>query len=143
MNDVLHAPLKASFAEPKIGSERNFGLVFAAMFAFVALSPLVHGHDMRLWPLPFVAVFLGAAVLLPRMLAPLNQLWFRFGLLLGKFVTPLVMMVLFFATVTPVGILMRISGKDPLRLKWQPAAKSYWIERAEPEPAPGSLRDQF
>lgn len=143
MNDVLHPPLKTSFAEPKIGSERNFGLVFATMFALVALSPLAHGHQVRVWPLPIAVAFLGAAVLLPSALAPLNQLWFRLGLLLGKFVTPLVMTVLFFVTVTPVGILMRAAGKDPLRLKRQPEAKSYWVERSQPAPAPASLQDQF
>ena len=143
MNDVLHPPLKASFAEPKMGSERNFGLVFAAMFALVALSPLLHGKEVRVWPLPLAVAFLTAAILLPRALEPLNHLWFKFGLLLGKFVTPVVMSVLFFATVTPVGIVMRAVGKDPLRLKWQPAAKSYWLDRATPAPAPGSLKDQF
>jgi predicted membrane metal-binding protein len=143
MNDVLQPSLKADFAEPKIGSERNFGLVFAAMFALVALSPLAHGHDVRIWPLPIAVAFLCAAVLLPRALAPLNQLWFRLGLLLGKFVTPLVMTVLFFVTVTPVGVLMRAAGKDPLRLKWQPGAKTYWVERPEPAPKPASLQDQF
>jgi hypothetical protein len=143
MNDVLHPPLKVSFADPKIGSERNFGLVFAAMFALVALSPLAHGHDVRVWPLPIALMFLAAAVLLPHALAPLNQLWFRFGLLLGKFVTPLVMTILFFVTVTPIGVLMRAAGNDPLRLKRQPDAKSYWVERPQPAPAPASLADQF
>jgi len=143
MNDVLHPPLKAGFAEPKMGSERNFGLVFAAVFALLALSPLMRGNEMRVWPLPVAAAFLAAAVLLPGALAPLNQLWFRFGLALGKFVTPLVMAVLFFVTVTPVGVLMRIAGRDPLRLRWQPAAKSYWLERSPAGPAPETLKDQF
>jgi len=143
MNDVLNPPLKASFADPKMGSERNFGLVFAAVFVLLALSPLVHGNEVRIWPLPVAAVFFAAATLLPGALAPLNHLWFRLGLLLGKFVTPLVMAVLFFVTVTPVGILMRIAGHDPLRLKWQPAAKSYWIKRSQPGSAPTSLKDQF
>ncbi len=141
MNDVLHPPLKLSLAEPKIGSERSFGLVFAAMFALVAFSPLVHGHDVRVWALPIALLFLAVAVLLPRALAPFNQLWFRFGLLLGKFVTPLVMSILFFITVTPVALLMRATGQDPLRLKWQPAAKSYWVARTQP--GRESLKDQF
>jgi hypothetical protein len=143
MNDILHPPLRASFAEPKMGSERNFGLVFAAMFALIAFLPLVHGNDMRVWPLPLAAVFLAAAVVAPRVLGPLNHLWFKLGLTLGKFVTPLVMTVLFFATVTPVGTLMRAVGKDPLRLKRQPDAKSYWLDRPAPGLAPGSLKDQF
>lgn len=143
MNDILHPPLKASFAEPKMGSERNFGLVFAAMFAFVAFAPLVHGREMQFWPVPLAAAFLAAALLLPRILGPLNHLWFKLGLLLGKFVTPVVMSILFFAAVTPVGMLMRATGKDPLRLRWQPAAKSYWVDRSAPAPAPQSLKDQF
>jgi hypothetical protein len=143
MNEAIHSPLGGSHDTPKMGSERNFGLVFAAAFAFVGFSPLVHGHEVRLWPLPLAGIFLIAAFLLPRVLAPLNRLWFLLGLLLGKVMTPVVMGVLFFVTVTPVGIAMRLSGKDPLRLKREPAAKSYWIERISPGPAAGSLKDQF
>ncbi len=126
-----------------MGSERNFGLVFAALFALMGLAPLVRAGEVRLWPLPIAAVFLAAAVVRPRALAPLNRLWFQIGMLLSKATTPLVMGVLFFITVTPVGLLMRLFGKDPLRLKREPAAKSYWLERSGPGITAESLKDQF
>jgi large-conductance mechanosensitive channel len=88
-------------------------------------------------------VFLAAASLAPRALKPLNRLWFLFGAFLHKIVSPLVMALLFFVTVTPIAILMRLAGKDPLRLKFDRAAKSYWIERTPPGPAPETMRNQF
>jgi hypothetical protein len=142
MNDALSSH-GGSHSEPKLGSERNFGLVFAAIFAIVALWPLVHGEKPHLWFLPVAAIFLAAASLVPRALAPLNRLWFRIGLLLGKVVTPLVMAVLWFAVLTPAGFVMRRFGRDPLRLKTVPTAKTYWVERSPPGPMPGSLKDQF
>ena len=143
MRDTLHPVLSAEHAQPKMGSERNFGLVFAAVFVLMGVLPLVRTGEVRLWPLPIAAVFLAAAVVRPRALAPLNRLWFRIGILLGKVMTPLVMGVLFFVTVTPVGLLMRLFGKDPLRLKREPAAESYWLERPGPSITGESLKDQF
>ena len=126
-----------------MGSERNFGLVFAAVFAIISLWPLLSAEKARLWLLAIAAIFLAAAFVAPHTLAPLNRLWYRIGILLGKVVTPLVLGVLWFAVVTPVGLLMRLFGKDPLRLKREPAAKSYWIERSPPGPIAGSLKNQF
>jgi hypothetical protein len=143
MNDILHPPLRGSHSEPKMGSERNFGLVFAALFAAISLAPLMHAGHVRVWPLPIAVLFLGAALLLPGSLARLNRAWFLLGILLGKVVTPLVMGVLFFVTVTPVGILMRLFGKDPLRLKRDPTAKSYWLDRSQSGRRAESLKDQF
>ncbi len=96
------------------------------------LWPLTRAGEVKLWSLAIAAVFLAAASLAPRALAPLNRLWFRIGILLGKVVTPLVMGILFFVMVTPIGFLMRLFGSDPLRLKRKPAAKSYLIERSPP-----------
>ncbi|WP_254431060.1 SxtJ family membrane protein [Magnetospirillum sp. LM-5] len=129
--------------EVKIGSERSFGLVFAVLFAIIALWPLKDGGDIRLWALGAAAAFLVAALAAPQLLKPLNFLWFKFGMLLHHIVTPLVMGLLFFLTVTPVGLLMRATGKDPMRLKRDPAAASYWIERAPPGPAPETMKNQF
>jgi len=126
-----------------MGSERNFGLVFAAVFVLMGVLPLVRTGEVRLWPLPIAAVFLAAAMVRPRALAPLNRLWFRIGIVLGKVMTPLVMGVLFFVTLTPIGLLMRLFGKDPLRLKREPAAESYWLERSGPDITAQSLKDQF
>jgi hypothetical protein len=142
INDSLD-PRYVKHAQLKMSSERSFGLVFAAVFAFIALWPLVHANKMHLWSLAIAAVFLGAAFLAPRALAPLNRLWFRIGIMLGKIVTPLAMGVLFFLIVTPVGFLMRLFGNDPLRLKRSPTSKSYLIERSPPGLAAGSLKDQF
>jgi predicted membrane metal-binding protein len=136
-------PRGGTHVPPKIGSGRSFGLVFAGVFAVIALWPLVREDKLRLWSLVIAAGFLGVAFVAPRALAPLNRLWFRTGMLLGKVVTPLVMGVLFIVVVTPVGFLMRLFGKDPLRLKFEPASKSYWIKRSPPGPVAGSLKNQF
>ena len=127
----------------KAGSERAFGAVFAAVFLLVALWPLFAGAGPRLWALALAVLFLAAAVLAPGALAPLNRLWFLFGKLLHRIVSPLVMALLFFLTVTPIALMMRLAGKDPLRLKFDRAAKSYWIERTPPGPDPKSMRNQF
>lgn len=128
---------------PKAGSNRSFGLVFAAVFTVIALWPLVSAAEPRWWALAVAAVFAIVAVLRPQVLAPLNMVWYRFGLLLHTIVNPVVMAVLFYAVVTPTGLLMRAFGKDPLRLRREPNAKSYWIERQPPGPAPDTMRHQF
>lgn len=130
-------------AEVPIGSDRSFGLVFAAVFAVVGLAPLVHGRELRPWALGLAAAFLVLALVAPRALRPLNRVWFRLGLALHHVVTPVVMGLLFFLTVTPMGVLMRLSGKDPLRLKRDSQATSHWIPRQPPGPAPQSMRNQF
>jgi predicted membrane metal-binding protein len=138
-----HDPRGVTHVPPKIGSERSFGLVFAGVFVVIALWPLMRGDKLHLWWLVIAAGFLGVAFVAPRALAPLNRFWFRTGMLLGKIVTPLVMGILFFLVVTPVGFLVRFSGKDPLRLAFEPASKSYWIKRSPPGPVAGSLKNQF
>jgi hypothetical protein len=124
------------------GSDRNFGFVFAAVFGLIGLFPLLGGTSPLLWALVVSAAFLGVALVRPVLLAPLNLVWFRFGMLLHKIVSPVVMAFLFFVTITPLALLMRALGKDPLRLRRSEAA-SYWIARNPPGPASGSLRDQF
>ncbi|MBV9561917.1 MAG: hypothetical protein JOY90_15925 [Bradyrhizobium sp.] len=124
------------------GSDRSFGLVMAA--ALLVVSLLNGWHRGRLWPweLGLALVFLLAAWLAPSALHPLNRLWMRLGLVLHKIVNPIVMGLLFYGTIWPTGIVMRLRGRDLLRLKREPAAESYWIVR-EPGPAPESMRDQF
>ena len=127
----------------KMGSERGLGLVFAIVFAIIALWPVIWGGGLRLWAIAIAAVFLILAFLWPAILRPLNIAWFRFGMLLGAVMTPLVMALLYAVAFVPTGWLMRLFGKDPLRLKRDSAAASYWIVREEPGPAPGTMKRQF
>lgn len=137
-----HETLKSN-RKVELGSNRNFGLVFAGVFAVLAVWPLIrHGEAIRWWALAPAAVFLGLALYADHLLAPLNKLWFRFGLLLHSVVSPLVMGALFYGAVTPVALVLRAMGKDILRLK-QDDAKSYWIERTPPGPAKNSMGQQF
>lgn len=126
-----------------IGSERSFGLVFAAVFAVVALLPLLDGAGPRPWALGIAAAFLAAAVLRPSLLAPANRAWFRLGMLLGAVVTPVVMALVFFLAVTPTALLLRLFGKDPLNRRFDPAAASYWIPRDPEADAQSSMTNQF
>ena len=125
----------------KSGSERSFGLVFAAVFGVVALWPLLDGDDVRVWAAVAAVVFALAALVYPAVLKPLNLVWFKFGLLLHKIVNPIIMGMLFYLTIMPIGLIMRLSGKDILNLKIDKSAPSYWIKRESPEP--DSLRNQF
>lgn len=130
--------------EPVRGSsDRGFGLVFTALFVLISLGPLVAGHPWRPWALIVAALFLGLALLRPSLLAPLNRLWTRFGLLLHRVTNPLLMGLVFFLAVTPTAFIMRLMGKDPLRLRIDRSAKSYWIDRTPPGPEPDTMRNQF
>jgi len=124
-------------------SDRAFGLVFAAFFTIVALLPLWSGRPVRLWSIAAAAAFALLALAVPRALAPLNRAWTAFGDLLHRIVSPVALGILYYGVVTPTGLLMRLAGKDPLRLRFDPAARSYWIERRPPGPPPESLKDQF
>jgi predicted membrane metal-binding protein len=124
-------------------SDSGFGLVFAGVFAIVTAVSLWRGG--RWWPyaIALAVAFAGAALLRPGVLAPLNRLWMRFGLLLAKVVNPLVLGLLFFVTILPIGLIMRALGKDLLRLKLDRSATSYWIAREPPGPPPPSMRNQY
>ena len=125
------------------GSDRSFGLVMAG--ALAAVSSLNAWHAGRLWPwtATLAALFLAAGFIRPGILHPLNLVWLKFGLLLSRIVSPIVMALLFYGTVLPTGIVMRMMGKDLLRLKRQGATDSYWIVRSPPGPSPETMRDQF
>jgi predicted membrane metal-binding protein len=127
----------------KAGSDRGFGFVFAGFFALVSALSWWRGHTGWRWALPLAALFLLVALVYPRILNPLNRLWLKLGLLLYKVVNPIVLGLLFFLTITPIGFLMRALGKDFLRLRLDGDAKSYWIERTPPGPPPQSMRNQF
>ena len=129
--------------EIKVGSERAFGIVFAVVFAVVAAWPLLSGMPPRWWALAVAVLFVSAGYLFPIVLKPLNIVWFKIGMLMYKVVNPLTMAMLYVTTIIPIGLIMRAVGKDPLRLKMDRSASSYWIERDPPGPEPESMKDQF
>lgn len=124
-------------------SDRSFGFVFAAVFALIGLYNAWHAGKAWPWLALVAAGFLSLALIRPAVLAPLNKLWMKFGLLLAAIVNPIVLGILFFLVFTPMAFVARLVGKDFLRLKKQPEAKSYWIVRDPPGPEPVSMKDQF
>jgi hypothetical protein len=127
----------------KSSSDRGFGQVFAGFFALTSALSYWKGGVGWHWMLPLAAIFLIAAYAAPGVLAPLNKLWTKLGLLIYKVMNPIVLGLLFFVTIMPIGLLMRAFGKDFLRMKIDRNAKSYWIERTPPGPPPQSMRNQF
>jgi predicted membrane metal-binding protein len=123
----------------KISSNRSFGIVFFVVFLLVALYPLIHAEEIRLWSLIISIIFLILGLLNSKILGPLNKIWFKFGILLGKIVSPLIMGIIFFLVVTPVGFIMRLLRKDVLNLKYN-KNKSYWIEKNGPK---SKMKNQF
>lgn len=124
-------------------SDRTFGLLFAAVFFTIALIPLHHHLPIRYWALAVSGIFLGAAVLTPSLLGPVNRLWTALGLLLGRIVSPVALGILFFCGFVLWGWIVRRAGKDLLRLQRRPTLKSYWIVRSPSGPSPESLKNQF
>ena len=125
------------------GSDRGFGLVFAGVFTILGAVKLWHGHAVGVVWCASALVFLVLAIVRPMLLAPLNRLWLKLGLLLYKVVNPIVMALIFSLTILPTGLLMRLFRKDPLRLKRDPQARTFWIERRPPGPAPDTMCNQF
>ena len=113
----------------KISSNRNFGLVFFVVFLIVALWPLKHEEDIRLWSLALSIIFFILGVLNSKLLTPLNKLWFKFGIFLGAIVSPIVIGIVYFLVVTPIGLFMRFSGKDLLKMSKVKNKSTYWIKR--------------
>ena len=127
----------------KSSSDRAFGIVFATLFVVVGVLPLFSGGAVRVWSLAVAAMFLAAALLRPALLAPLNRLWTRFGLLLHRIVSPVVLGIMFFAVITPMAWIRRALGNDPLRLRFDREACTYWVDRQPPGPPPETLTNQF
>jgi len=123
----------------KIGSNRSFGIVFFIVFFLIATYPLINGNEIRLWSLVISIIFLFLGLINSKILNPFNKLWFKFGIFLGKIISPLIMGIIFFIVVTPIGFLMRLLNKDLLNLKFNNNS-SYWIEKTEPK---SKMKNQF
>jgi hypothetical protein len=127
----------------KTSSDRSFGLVFAGFFVLLGgLSVYKGDQRWEVW-FPLGVLFGVLALTAPQVLAPLNRVWAKFGLLLHAIISPVVIGLLFCVCITPIGFLMRLFGKDPLRLRFERDAPSYWIQREPPGPSPESFKNQF
>ena len=124
----------------KISSNRSFGLVFFVVFLIVALWPLKSGEDIRIWSLALSIIFFILGILNSKLLTPLNKLWFKFGILLGSIVSPIIMGIVFFLVVTPTSIIMRLLGKDLLKMSKVKNTSTYWIKRGKQQ---STMKKQF
>ena len=123
----------------KISSNRSFGIVFFIFFLIVSIFPLFKDEDIRIWAVIVAIIFLILGLLNSSVLSPLNKIWFKFGILLGNFISPIIMGLVFFTVLTPTAFIMRAFGKDLLNLK-KNNKKSYWIEKS---PIKSKMKDQF
>ena len=126
-------------ADVKIGSNRSFGIVFFIVFLLISIYPLINNENIRIWSLVVSLIFLVLGIINSNFLLPLNKLWFKFGIFLGKIISPIIMGIIFFLVVTPIGLIMRLFGKDVLNLKLSDY-KSYWIEKTGPK---NKMKNQF
>ena len=123
----------------KVSSNRSFGIVFFIVFLLIATYPLLKGNDLRIWSLLISFGFLILGLINSKILSHLNKLWFKFGLILGKIISPLIMGIIFFVVVTPIGIVMRVLKKDLLNLKYN-QKETYWIKKTGPK---SKMKNQF
>jgi len=137
------ADLTAHASAPERGSERAFGIVFAILFVVIGTWPMWRGGPPRLWALAIAAAFLLAALVVPKILTPLNRLWMAFGLLLGKIISPIMLFVVYVIAVVPTGLIMRLRGKDPLSRRFDREAASYWVHRKPPGKPDETMSRQF
>ena len=123
----------------KLPSNRNFGIVFSIVFLIIAIWPILNQNEIRIWSIIISLIFLILGLSNSKILSPLNKLWFKIGIYLGKIISPLIMGIIFFLLVTPTGLIMRLLGKDILNLKYN-NKKSYWIEKNDPK---SNMKNQF
>ena len=123
----------------KISSNRSFGIVFFIVFILIAFYPLINQQEIRTWSVLISLLFLILGIINSKILTPLNKVWFKFGIFLGKIISPIVMGLIFFLVVTPIAFLMRILKKDLLNLKFS-KNNSYWIEKTDPK---STMKNQF
>ena len=123
----------------KISSNRGFGIVFFIVFLLIAFYPLINQGDIRIWSVLIQLLFLILGIINSKILTPLNKVWFKFGIFIGKIISPIIMGIIFFLVVTPIAFLMKILKKDLLNLKFN-KNKSYWIEKTDPK---STMKNQF
>tara|TARA_Y100000996_G_scaffold412581_1_gene399026 strand:- start:1326 stop:1715 length:390 start_codon:yes stop_codon:yes gene_type:complete len=123
----------------KIGSNKSFGIVFFIVFLLISLYPLINQENIRIWALIISLIFLILGLLNSKILNPFNKLWFKFGIILGRIISPLVMGIIFFFVVTPIALLMKLLKKDILNLKFN-KKDTYWIEKSGPK---SKMKNQF
>jgi hypothetical protein len=123
----------------KIGSNKMFGIVFSVIFFIIAIYPILNNDSVRIWSLVISLIFLILGLTNSKLLSALNKIWFKFGLILSKVVSPIIMGIIFFLVVTPIGVLMKILKKDLLNLKYN-NNNSYWIEKKDPQ---STMKNQF
>ena len=133
----------SSHQQLELGSERAFGLVFTLAILAFALAPMLKAQQPHYWWLAGAGILFLISIVRPRLLRVLNLLWFKFGLLLGSIVSPLLMAFIFFGIFTPIALCLRLLGKDLLNLKFNPARSSYWIDREKAGQQMGSMKNQF
>ena len=123
----------------KLPSNRNFGIVFSIVFLIIALWPFLKGEDLRIWAFIIFLIFLILGLVNAKILTPFNKIWMKFGEILGSVISPLVMGVIFFGIVTPTGLLMKLIGKDILKLK-RHKNNTYWIKK---DNSNNNMKNQF
>lgn len=110
-------------------NNKSFGILFFIVFLIIGLWPLLSGETLRLWSIFLSLIFLLLGLINSKLLTPLHKTWIQLGIILGKVIAPLVMLVIFFAIVTPIGLLLKIFGKDLLKIKKNKFLKTYWTTR--------------
>ena len=123
----------------KIGSNKSFGIVFFIVFLIISFYPLINQENIRVWSLIISLIFLILGLLNSKILNPLNKLWFKFGMILGRIISPIIMSIIFFLVVTPIALIMKLLKKDLLNLKFN-KTNTYWIEKSGPK---SKMKNQF
>ena len=128
-----------NYKDIKIGSNRSFGAVFFVVFLLIGLWPILKGNEIRIWAIVISLIFLILGILNSKILTPFNKVWFRFGIFLGNFISPIIMGIVFFLVVTPTGLIMKLFRKDLINLR-KNNSSTYWIEKKDIK---SSMKNQF
>ena len=128
-----------NYKDIKIGSNRSFGVVFFVVFLLIGLWPILKGNEIRIWSIAISLIFLILGILNSKILTPFNKVWFRFGIFLGNFISPIIMGIVFFLVVTPTGLIMKLFRKDLINLR-KNNSSTYWIEKKDIK---SSMKNQF